>query len=225
MPFNPRRAFIIQTVGIATVVLSMAAVVVLLRWEQMRGFGQKVGVILMIMAAGSLLYFSHWVRKLIRWEAIIERLPLSEVIKKVDAAVFGLRKKKGALLGALALNSSLQVVGVAAVYLAGQAIGIERAEFSHYLVFVPIAYLANALPISFGGIGLMEGAFMKLFTDAGVGTASQGFMVGLLTRFMALVWSLPGAVFALQGAGRAEPPELSAPTEVTQAKRPEPAEG
>jgi hypothetical protein len=43
----------------------------------------------------------------------------------------------------------------------------------------------------------MEGAFLKLFRDAGVASATQGFMLGVLARFIVLVWSLLGAVSAL----------------------------
>jgi hypothetical protein len=88
----------------------------------------------------------------------------------------------------------MEVVGL---WLAGGALGIHRARFTHYVAFVPIGYLANAIPISFGGVGLMEGAFLKLFRDAGVATATQGFMLGVLGRIIVLLWSLLGAISAL----------------------------
>jgi hypothetical protein len=64
-------------------------------------------------------------------------------------------------------------------------------------VFVPIGYLFNAIPLSFGGIGLMEGAYLKLFHDAGVASASQGFLLGILARAIVIGWSIPGALSAL----------------------------
>jgi hypothetical protein len=124
-------------------------------------------------------------------------VPRSDVIAKIDGALYGLRHRKGALLSALALTVGLQLLEVVGVSFAGRAVGIHRATFAHYLAFVPIGYLFNALPISFGGIGLMEGAYLKLFRDAGVATATQGFMLGALARLVVIAWSLLGALSAI----------------------------
>ena len=201
--------FLDRAIGMLGLLL-MAGVVVLLRWEQMHGLGREIALLLGILALGAILYFSTWVRRIVRFESILARLPFSQVLTKIDAAVLGLRKDKSALFRALGINAVLQVVGAIGIYFAGIAIGIHDAKLTHYLVFVPISYLANALPISFGGIGLMEGAFMKLFSDAGVATASQGFMVGLLTRVMVVFWSLPGGIAAARFSGRSarEPREV-----------------
>jgi hypothetical protein len=115
----------------------------------------------------------------------------------VDAALLSLREHKGAVGAALALTVTLQLMEVLGLYWAGIALGLHRAKFTHYLAFVPIGYLANSIPISFGGVGLMEGAFLKLFRDAGVATATQGFMLGVLARIIVLLWSLLGAASAL----------------------------
>src|SRR5262249_21320657 len=125
------------------------------------------------------------------------KLPKSDLLKRIDRALLSLRNKKADLFGALALTIGLQMVVMVAVWCAGHALGIRKAKFIHYVAFVPIGYLFNALPISFGGVGLMEGAYLKLFRDAGVATATQGFMVGVLVRLISLGWSLLGAVSAL----------------------------
>jgi len=66
-----------------------------------------------------------------------------------------------------------------------------------YLFIVPVGMLANALPISFGGLGLMEGAFMKLFGEGGLASATEALALGLMTRLLIVLWALPGGLCAL----------------------------
>jgi len=98
---------------------------------------------------------------------------------------------------ALGLTISLQFLEVIAVSFAGRSLGIYRAHLSHYLAFVPIGFVINSLPISFGGVGLMEGTFLTLFRDAGVATATEGFMLGVITRLLVVGWGLLGVFSAL----------------------------
>jgi len=185
-------------------VLMMSAAVVVFDYHEVSGIALEVGAISLSLTASFVLFFSTSFRKLVRYDVIIEKLPKSDVLKRIDRALLSLRNKKADLIGALALTIGLQLVVMVAVWCAGHALGIHKAKFIHYVAFVPIGYLFNALPISFGGVGLMEGAYLKLFRDAGVATATQGFMVGVLVRLISLGWSLLGAISALFPPERTE---------------------
>ena len=193
-----------RVIGMAGL-LVMAGAVVSFNYDELKGVALEIGVVSLALIALFALFFSTAFRRLIRYDAIIERLPRSEVWKRVDAALLGLGQKKGRLLAALGLTICLQLIEVVGVWLAGQALGLRRASFIHYLAFVPMGYLFNALPLSFGGIGLMEGAYLKLFRDAGVATATQGFMLGVLARLIVVGWSLVGALSAFFPPREAEP--------------------
>jgi uncharacterized protein (TIRG00374 family) len=188
--------FIDRIVGLVGL-LFLGGTVVLFASERIEGVGLQIGAVSLVLGFGSVLFFSSSFRQLIRYDAIISRLPRAAIFKKVDGALLSLRNRKGAIAGALGLTVALQLLEVLGIYWAGSALGLHRATFAHYLAFVPIGYLANSIPISFGGVGLMEGAFLKLFRDAGVATATQGFMLGVLARLIVLVWSLLGAISAL----------------------------
>jgi glycosyltransferase 2 family protein len=188
--------FIDRVIGLVGLLL-LGGAVVLFAGDRIEGVGFEIGAVSLALGAGSIVFFSAWFRRLIQYDAIISRLPRAAILKKVDTALLSLRDHKGAVMSALCLTIALQLMEVVGLWLAGGALGIHRARFTHYVAFVPIGYLANAIPISFGGVGLMEGAFLKLFRDAGVATATQGFMLGVLARIIVLVWSLLGAVSAL----------------------------
>jgi uncharacterized protein (TIRG00374 family) len=177
--------------------LAMAGVAVAVDFADMRGIARPVGIVSLCATIGVLLFYSPAVRRVTRYDALLARLPKADVWQRVDGALFGLRKKKSALVVAFGLTVLLQVMEVLGVYFAGKALGLSRATLANYFVFVPVGYLVNAIPLSFGGLGLMEGAYMKLFSSAAIATASQGFALGVLARLMATAWSLPGAFWAL----------------------------
>ena len=184
------------------VILLLPAAMLMFHLEQAPVVGRAVGLGLVVVLGGAVLFFSRPFRRLIRWEALLCRLPGAGTLQRVDAAVFSLRHRKRALLLAVGLSVALQLISIFSIYLAGWALGIDRASFWHYLVFVPTGFLANSLPISFGGVGLMEGAFLKLFSSAGVATPEQAFMLGVAARLLMLAWALPGGIVAITGTGR-----------------------
>jgi uncharacterized protein (TIRG00374 family) len=188
--------FIDRVIGLLGLLL-MGGGVVLFAPEGMEGVGAKIGTASLVLGVSSIVFFSSWFRQLISYDALISRLPKAAILKKIDQALLSVKDHKGALAVALALTVTLQLMEVGGLYIAGGALGLTRAKFTHYLAFVPIGYVANAIPVSFGGVGLMEGAFLKLFSDAGVATATQGFMLGVLARIIVLAWSLLGALSAL----------------------------
>jgi glycosyltransferase 2 family protein len=200
--YSPRKAeaatmvLVDRVIGLVGLLL-MAGTVILLDYSHLGGIALQVGALSLALAIGAFLFFSSKFRALIRYERLIAGLPGSGVLKRIDTVLYELQGHGRVLLLALGLTVFVQLVEVLGVSLAGGALGIVKAEPRHYLVFVPVGYLFNALPISFGGIGVMEGAYMEMFKSAGVATASQGFMLGVVARLLVIFWSLPGALCAL----------------------------
>lgn len=189
--------------------LLMAVAAVALRYEQLGGLARTLGWLLAAALAGGALYFAPWLRRLLRLEALLSRLPPS--LRRLEQALYGLRERLPAVAAATGITMLLQLCMIGAIRIAGEALGIREATLWHYLAIVPIAYLFNALPVSPGGFGLLEAAFQQLLLEAGLASASQGFMLGLTVRLLLLFWSLPGLVFWLTG-----PALTSAPRPVTE---------
>src|SRR3989338_8699548 len=102
----------------------------------------------------------------------------------------------------LALSFVVQLNRVASVLCLARALGVSLF-FGEALVLVPSAMFIAMLPISVGGLGLHEGAFIVLLGLADIGR-SAAFGVALLSRLVTLTSNLPGAVlFRLEGLGRA----------------------
>ncbi len=211
VPYTHRAAEAVSTIivdrviGFAVLVIFPAATLVLVSGKA-AALAPTLLMIIAALTALALLYFSEPVRRALRWEKLRARLWGHAIITRVDEAIYGLRRRKRYLLAALSLSLGFQLVAMFAMQLAGRAIGMHDAKYHHFLIYGPIGLMFNALPISFGGVGLMEGAFLTLFSEAGVATPAQGCMLAVVYRLLTIIWTLPGGLFALTGTGRLQTP-------------------
>lgn len=109
----------------------------------------------------------------------------------VHLALDRLRRRPVAVAGVLAIAVCYQLSVVAAVWLAGRALEIPLG-WGPALAFVPVMAIAQVLPVSFGGLGLREGALVVLLTPLGV-TTEQAILLGFAIYGLNLGVSLLGA--------------------------------
>ena len=72
------------------------------------------------------------------------------------------------MLRLLAMTLFCQTLFIFGLWLVGRELGIT-VGFVYYLVFIPISWVIGMLPVSIGGVGIMEGGLVWLFVHiAGV---------------------------------------------------------
>lgn len=84
-------------------------------------------------------------------------------------------------------------------FVAARALDLQL-PFLLFLATIPIVFLVGRLPVSLGGIGVVESSFVYLASVLGV-TPADGFAIALLAEAALLVSLLPGAVAYLLPAG------------------------
>lgn len=120
------------------------------------------------------------------------------------------RRNPGSVLGVLATGFAYQLVVVLAAFLAARALGIDPVGITATLVFMPAVAIAQVLPISLGGLGVREGAFVVFLDPLGV-ERGQAIALGLLVYGLNLAVSLLGAPsFATGGSARDDEPVATA---------------
>lgn len=103
------------------------------------------------------------------------------------------------LVVAFWLTVLLQIMAITGFWLLGRSMGVDTS-IKYYYVFFTLVWIVGAVPISIGGLVVMEGVLVFLFVQyAGVqeGTA---WAIALSQRLVWWVVSLPGAVIHLIGA-------------------------
>jgi hypothetical protein len=64
-----------------------------------------------------------------------------------------------------------------------------------FMATIPIVFLIGRIPVSLGGIGVVESSFVILAGRIGLG-ATEAFSLALLAEVLLLVSLLPGALLA-----------------------------
>ena len=182
-----------RVLGLLVLIVLGAAAALLLQ-QDTHDLVTVVVVVGVILVVGGAIYLSPFLRARIDVGALLERLPLGTQLRRIDEAIVALRGAPGALAGAVGLSCLAQLSSMSAALLCARAVGLEAVGLFDMVRVVPIAYAANAIPISPGGLGLLEVAFQELLYRQGLSSLAQGFMVGLLLRAVAFAWSLPGLV-------------------------------
>jgi uncharacterized membrane protein YbhN (UPF0104 family) len=114
------------------------------------------------------------------------------------------RRSPSAILGVLATGFAYQLVVVFAAFLAARALGLDPVGITATLVFMPAVAIAQVLPISLGGLGVREGAFVVFLNPLGV-ARGQAIALGLLVYGLNLAVSLLGAPSFAAGGAHREP--------------------
>jgi uncharacterized protein (TIRG00374 family) len=151
-----------------------------------------------------LLYANGRLRRALRFETLVARLPLGARLLELDrAALLYFRQPLQIALGVvLSLANHAFVVGACMALGAGFGIEEQALRAREWFVVVPLANIASALPLTPGGWGVGEAAFQFLFEQIGA-SGVFGVAVSLTFRLCHLALGLLGGAYLLLPATRA----------------------
>ena len=122
---------------------------------------------------------------------------VATALERVYSSLYAYHKEPGRLGMCFLYSLLFQGAGIVIIWVLGESMGVE-ASFIHYLVFVPLVWVATTLPVSISGFGVREGAFVALFGLAGVPN-EQALALSLLFFAQFLAMGLVGAGILLVG--------------------------
>jgi hypothetical protein len=138
------------------------------------------------------------------WSGLAQRIPLFArfvAIKSVNGLVTSLQSySRSALMRSFAVGLVFNVLLISMNILLGTALG-ANLPVAYYAVFVPITSVVLIAPISFAGLGVREGTYVFLFTQAGLAqevALSLSLMVYVIGTVAPGV--IGGIIYLLRGA-------------------------
>jgi uncharacterized membrane protein YbhN (UPF0104 family) len=170
-----------------------------LRWAVLSG--------LLGLIAAVYLFRDARLRRLVRFERLVQRLPQGERLLKLDRALADHVRHPAEMLLAFLLSLGNHLFVAAQVYVIGHAFG-DRLGAADYLGVVTIAHTVSSLPTTPGGIGIGEAAYGSLFTLLGA-AGSLGVATCITYRLTSAALSLLGGLFLLLPAGGGARAELA----------------
>lgn len=153
------------------------------------------------MVVAYLVYFNPVLRR-----KIGDRLPFRKTLAELDGVFRSIRERKPLAVAALGLSFLAQGSMILVVYGMARALGIDTAPLWAFFVFEPIIFILTAIPISVGGWGVQEGAYVALFaTVAGLMEPNQAIALSILFKLGLIAVSIPGGVLFAMGFARRTP--------------------
>ena len=196
--------FLDRAVGLIGLMI-IAAVAMCVKFDDphIREWWPVIGGISAAMIVGIIVVFSRRVRARVGLDRLIARLPFSDHLQRIDAATVRMRHHKKLLLVALCMTLLLQGIAITSMTVAGIGLGMEFSIdlLAGYYVYIALALLIAAIPITPQGAGTMDGALQIFFLGA-YGQYSQILFLGVAMRLLQFVWSLPGFIVPITGAHR-----------------------
>ncbi|MFT5151818.1 MAG: hypothetical protein ACI841_001805, partial [Planctomycetota bacterium] len=162
---------------------------------------------LLAVVLGLSAFLNSGVRRLTRFDRIVDRLPQSDRLRKLDRALVEYAAHPGPIALALILSVGNHASVTAAIFSLGRAFG-DTLQPIQYLATVTVTNTLTSLPIAPGGWGVGEAAFRTFFVQLG-SVATLGVAVSVTYRLMNAALGLAGGIFLLLPSGRAVRAHLS----------------
>ncbi|MBS3734828.1 MAG: flippase-like domain-containing protein [Phycisphaerae bacterium] len=197
--------FVDRVMGMTELALlagSMVAVALLAGLETFADIRDAVIVAAVVaVAVVFILVFllSRRFRRVLHLDKLYGRLPMAHHIARAGDAAVLYRKRIGVLFRAVLMTFGAHAFFVGAIAMCGASLGLAIPWYQ-YLLYIPLIYIIGSVPITPGGVGVMEAAFVHFFVNAPAVGASEVFAMALLARLVPIVCGLPGAIVAVRGA-------------------------
>ena len=120
------------------------------------------------------------------------KLKIEDKIKKIYDVFVYYRRDPVSLAKALGLSLVLQMLLIMMNYSIAKGLGLKDIGIGQFFLLIPVAGIISALPISFAGWGVGEGAYKWLFSLAGTGQGGIAVGLSIIVRLIMLGWSLVG---------------------------------
>jgi hypothetical protein len=156
-----------------------------------------VAVILGGILAAFVFLFSSRLRRLLRLQKLYQRLPLSHHIAAAGQVMHLYRRDVSSMAKAVLITTLAQVIWIGSIVLTGASLSLP-IPWHAYFLYIPLIYTIGAVPLTPGGVGLVEKFYLVFFVDS-LCTDTRVLALALLVRLTPILWGLPGAVVAITG--------------------------
>ena len=153
-----------------------------------------VAVLLSGLLIAMVFLLSGRFRRFFHLQKLYGRLPIAHHIAAAGEATGRYRRRLGKLIEALGISFAAHVAFVFAALLIGKSLGIPVPWHKYYL-YIPLIYVIAAVPITPGGLGLVE----KLYVVFLAANPSALLVLALIMRLLPILVGLPGLLFFLSG--------------------------
>ena len=149
-------------------------------------------VLLGLCAVFALMLSDRLRRQIRRLFGLALLSPLAPLYDRLSGALSAYRRSYGALALSFCISILVLTIGSLVNYLIALALG-GGISLLHIFLFTPLITFVLLIPISLGGIGLNQSAYVFFFNLVGV-PEEKSFAISLIMQAIIIVASLPGGI-------------------------------
>jgi len=164
-----------------------------LHHETLKDLARIVLLFVFLAIAGLAVFLNlHHLRRFTAIRKFSEKLYGFSFVQKLYQMLTALKGDKTSALQVFILSILMQSLLIIANFILARGLGMEGAGLAQFFVVIPIAQFISALPISFAGWGIGEGAYRSLFLILNPGFGGLAVVLSIIYRFVMLIFSLAG---------------------------------
>lgn len=174
---------------------TLAAVGSLFAWSHpvLGGAARIVLVGIFIFFLSVILFLNQKIFGRVRFlKNVFDKIKGRDGIVKFYEALTGVKHHRGTVLKVWLLSIIIQALLVIVNFLLARGLGISGVSFGQFFVIIPIAACISAMPISFAGWGIGEGAYRSLFMMFNPAYGAVAVILSIVYRLICLIYSLAG---------------------------------
>ncbi len=127
---------------------------------------------------------------------------ISPKIQKLIFSYQSYKKKKTVLLVFFILTLAEIFTGIFINFLIATGLSLS-VPITYFVAYIPIMMVLVRIPISFGGLGIVEGGSIYFLGLVGVSKA-LGFSLGIINDFIVIIGLIPGVIFCALNRSKAK---------------------
>ncbi|MCK4667319.1 flippase-like domain-containing protein [Candidatus Dependentiae bacterium] len=125
-------------------------------------------VLFITLLAGMFIFLNRGVMKYFsKLFDIFKLKKLKAIIKEFYESIYLFKDKKLQVFYAFFTSILMQMINIFAIFVLSKALGMTVSYF-YFLIFIPLIYVIQMIPISISGIGVRENSFVFFFGLVGV---------------------------------------------------------
>jgi len=185
----------------------LGALVGLTMWHDPLAMWVNLGVWALLIASvvGAWAYFSQGFRRLIGLHRLLSNMRDTHPLYRLDQTILAYRHHRGTVAGAVGLSMGVHLLNLSAAILAGWAVGISHG-YLMMLTILPLIFMAGSLPMTYLGLGVMEGLGRAMLEQPELASANQIVGMLMMVRLYMIFFGLVGSIFVFKGDIHLHPP-------------------
>ena len=193
--FIDRLAGLINFSLVAALTLTIAILFGLAPLSQLKLAIVSATIAICLSGSIMLLILSPKFRKILRLERIYSKTSIAHHFAAAGNSTKIYREKPAVLAKVFGFTILNQFFVIGSCALLGLALNLQVPFWSYYL-YIPLIFIIGAVPVTPGGVGIVENLYVKFFTLAAVGTVAPDVSLiiafAMLARLVPIVLGIPG---------------------------------